>query len=481
MSYQAEKLSGNQYKITFTVPSEDFDAVMQQSYLKNRGRINVPGFRKGKAPRKLIENMYGESVFYDDAFDLIFPDLYQEAVEQDKLFPVDQPDVKVDQIGSGRELRFSVTVYVKPEVTLGNYKGLKGTRHLHPVTEDEIEQRISHDVQKLTTAEEITDRPLQEGDTANINYLGKVGGTAFEGGQADGHSLHLGSGSFIPGFEEQLAGMNIGEEKVITVTFPEQYHSEELAGKEAQFDVKVNSATHEVKPELDDDFAKDVSEYQTFAEYRAAIVKELEDQRNQKAETNLENELIQMAVDAADCDIPNAMIKRQVDRLFMNMKMQMLYQGLRMEDYLKYTNTTEDDLRERFRDDAANGVKTELVIDAIARQENLEASQEEVDEQIARYAKDAHQEFEAYKAGITESQLENFKDLAVSHKVVELIKSSAQVSIHEGEHHDEPVDVQEILESVTEAFDEESADEPEEQQKPAKKAGKKTAKKPAEG
>lgn len=483
MSYQAEKISGNQYKITFSVPSSDFDAAMQQSYMKNRGRINVPGFRKGKAPRRLIENMYGESIFYDDAFDQIFPDLYEEAVKEADLFPVDQPEVKVDQIGSAQELKFTATVYVKPDVELGGYKGLKGTRHLHPVNEEEIEHRISHDIQKMTTSKDVEGRELREGDTANIDYLGKVDGVAFDGGKGEGHDLKLGSGSFIPGFEEQLVGMKAGDEKVITVTFPEQYHAEALAGKEAQFEVKVNSASEEVKPELDDDFAQDVSEHKTFADYRAAIVRELTENRDKHAETGLENELIQKAVDAADCDIPPAMVERQIDRLFMNMKMQMMYQGLRVEDYLKYTDTTEEDLRKRFRDEAANGVKTELVLDAIAKKEGLEATDEEVDEQIARYAADAHRDLETYKAGLNENQRESFRDLALTRKVIEIIKSAAVIDVHEGDHHEDDINPGEILEAVSQALPDGDNDEASEaKEKPVKKTRKKkTEDKPEEG
>ncbi len=469
MSFKAEKISGNQYKISFEVPQADFDAAMEQSFQKNRGRINVPGFRKGKAPRRLIENMYGETIFYDDAFDLIFPDLYEEAVKAEDLFPVDQPNVSVDQIGSGQDLLFTATVYVKPDVTLGDYKGLKGTRHLHPVSEEEIEHRISHDTRKMTTTQEVEGRALESGDNANINYLGSVDGVPFEGGQADGHNLVLGSNSFIPGFEDQVIGMNVGEEKVITVTFPTEYHSEALSGKEAQFAVKVNSATYEVKPELDDDFAQDVSEHKTFADYRAAIVKELEERRDQQAEVNLENELVQKAVDAADCDIPDAMVERQIDRQMMNMKMQMAYQGLRMEDYLRYTNTTEEDLRDNVREDAKNSVKTELVIDEIAKVEKLEANEEEVEKQVERYAKEANKELEAYKAGLTDNQKESFKDIATSRKVVDLLVKNAEISLHEGEH-DDPVDMQEVLESVTEALDSEEAQEV---KAPAKKTRKK--------
>lgn len=471
MSYQAERISGNQAKIAFTVAPDIFEGAMQQAYLKNRGRINVPGFRKGKAPRKLIEAMYGESIFYDDAFDHIFPELYDEAVEKEDLFPVDQPDVKVEQIGSGKELKFSATVYVRPEVTLGSYRGLKATRHLHPVPEEEIDHRISHDVEKVTVSEEVKDRALGEGDTADIDFLGSVGGVPFEGGKGRGHKLKLGSGSFIPGFEKQVEGMRVGDTKTITVTFPAEYHEESLAGKEAQFEVKVNAATHEVKPELDDDFAQDVSEHKTFADYRAAIVKELEERRDLQAENHLEDSLVQQAVDAADCDIPEAMVNRQTDRLMQNMEMQMLYQGIRMEDYLKYTNSTQEDLRERFRQDALTGVKTDLVLDAIAKKEGVEPTPEEIDVEIARRAKEMGRDENQYREGLNDQQRENYREIARTRKTISLIKESAEISVHEGEH-DEDINAKEVLERVQDALEESEAPKT---KKPAKKAVSKDA------
>ena len=481
MNYQTEKISGNQTRINFTVPAEAFDAAMQQAYLKQRGRINVPGFRRGKAPRKLIERMYGESVFFDEAFDLIFHDAYEEAVEKDDLFPVDQPEIKLDQIGSGQELKFSATVYVKPEVTLGNYKGLKGVKHIHPVPEEEIEHRIAHDVEKVTVKEDVTDAPLKDGDTADIDFLGTLDGVPFQGGEGKGHSLKLGSNSFIPGFEEQLVGIKVGEEKTIKVTFPGNYHQESLAGREAEFLVKVNSATTDVKPALDDDFAQDVSQHQTFAEYRAAIVKELEDRRDQQAEAHLEDQLIQQAVDAADCDIPEAMVSRQTDRLMQNMQMQMLYQGIRMEDYLKYTNTTEEDLRTQHREDALNGVKMDLVIEAIGKQEGIASTQAEIDEEIEKRAKSMGSDLEKYRDSLSESQLDNFKALITSRKVVELIKGQAEISLYEGEHGH--VDAEEIISQVQDAVEEQDGTE---EAKPVKKpaaksAAKKAAKKETKG
>lgn len=479
MSYTTEKISGNQTRIHFTVPAETFDAAMQQAYLKTRGRINVPGFRKGKAPRRLIESMYGESVFYDEAFDQIFPDLYEEAVEKENLFPVDQPEMKLDQIGSGKELKFDVTVYVKPEVTLGAYKGLKGVRHLHPVPDEEIQRRIARDLEKVTTREDVKDRPLQTGDTADIDYSGSVDGIPFEGGEGKGQQLKLGSASFIPGFEEQLVGLNVGDEKTISVTFPQGYHQESLSGKEAQFSVRVNGATAEVKPELDDDFAQDVSEHLTFEAYRAAIVKELEELRDKQAETHLEDSLIQQAVDAADCDIPEAMVSRQTDRLVQNMKVQMLYQGFRMEDYLKYTGTTEEEMRGRFRQDAVNQVKTDLVIQAIGKAEKIEAAEEEVDGEIARRAQSANTEFAKYRQELSEDQLENFRDLVVSRKVIDLIKGQAEITMHEGEHDD--INAEEVLRQVQEALpeDDEGPEAEETGKKPARK--NKKNEKPQEG
>lgn len=478
MSYSIEKISGNQTRIDFTVPAETFSDAMQKAYLKTRGRINVPGFRKGKAPRKLIESMYGESVFYDEAFDAIFPELYQEAVEKENLFPVDQPEVKLDQIGTGKELKFSTTVYVKPEVTLGEYKGLRGVRHLHPVPESEIELRIARDVEKVTTREEIKDRPAQNGDIANIDYEGSVAGVPFDGGKGTNHDLTLGSGSFIPGFEEQLIGMNPGEKKVITVTFPAEYHQENLAGKQAEFEVTVNSVLAEVKPEFNDDFAQDVSEYQTYQEYREAVVRELTEQRDSHAESHLEESLIRQAVDASDCDIPEAMVGREIDRMIQNMRLRMLYQGLKLEDYLKYTNTTEEDLRGQFRQDALDYVKTDLVLEAIGRKEGIAPSEEDIQAEIRKHAESMKADFARYRDSLNENQLENFRDIVINRKVVELIKSNADVSIHEGEH-DEEVDAGEVIRQAKEALEnaeEQAAENTDDQEQPEKKPARKTRK-----
>ncbi len=482
MEFSAEKLSGNKVKISFNVPAADFDTAMQKAYLKARGRINVPGFRKGKAPRKLIESMYGESVFYDDALDLIFPDAYQEAVTKGDLHPVDRPELTgIDQVGSGKELKFAVEVFVLPDVTLGDYRKLKATKHVHDISDEQIEHRISHDVEKATTEQEVTDRPAKEGDIVRIDYLGTVDGVPFEGGKAEDQRLELGSGSFIPGFEEQVAGMSIGEEKDLNVTFPEDYHAEELNGKPAVFHVKLLGILERVKPELDDEFAADVSPYATFQEYRDSIVKELTEQRDRNAETALENDLVQQAVDQSDCDIPAAMIDDQLEDTYRNWRMRLAYQGISAEDFMRYTGQSEEQIRDMMRPEASMNVKTQLVIDAIAKQEKLEPTQEAIDREIAEHAQQMNREAEQYKESLNERQLAYYKDLAVSRMVIDLLKENAEITLHEGPAHDddEPLDVADIVEKVEEALPEQEADSAEEQaeEAPARKAARLRAKK----
>ena len=292
MSYTVEKISGNKVKLTFVESAEAFDAAMQKAYLKNRGKINVPGFRKGKAPRKLIENMYGESVFYDDAFEIVAQPAYDEALKADAIAAVDRPEVDIQQIGAGQELKFTIEVFVKPDITLGEYKGVAVEKNVQPVTEEAINARIDSDVERASTTQDVTDRPVQAQDTVNLDYAGSVDGVPFEGGTAQGQTLVIGSNTFIPGFEDQMIGMSIGEEKDLQVKFPDEYHAEELKGKDAVFHVKVNGIQAKVTPALDDDFAADVSEFDTFTEYRASLEKELTEKAQKNADIQLENELV---------------------------------------------------------------------------------------------------------------------------------------------------------------------------------------------
>ena len=428
MSYTVEKIASNKVKLSFVESAESFDAAVEKAYLKDRSKINVPGFRKGKAPRKLIENMYGEGVFYDDAFELVAQPAYEESIKAENLQVVDRPQVDVQQIGAGQELKFTLEVFVKPDVTLGEYKGVAVEKNVEKVTDEAVDARIQNDVERASTTQDVTDRAVENGDIVNLDYAGSVDGVAFEGGTAQGQSLTIGSGMFIPGFEEQMVGMNIGEERDLNVKFPEQYHAENLAGKDAVFHVKVNGIQTKVRPELDDDFAADVSEFDTFEAYKANIVADLEKNAADRAEANLEDALVQKVVDAADCDIPDAMIQDEITTMLREMEMRMMYQGIRFEDYLKYTGQTLDQVRENYKPEAANRVKTQLVLEAVAKAENIVPTDEDVDETIADQAKRMNRDVEEFKASLSEQQKEYLKETAGIKKVIDFLKANAVIT-----------------------------------------------------
>lgn len=490
MAYTATRLTSNKMKFSFDVPAETFEAATQAAYLKNRGRINVPGFRKGKAPRRLIENMYGANVFFDDAFEAIFPDIYQEAVDGEGIVPVSRPEISIDQMEAGQELKFSAEVFVRPEVTLGEYKGIKATKYMPEVSDEQINQRIEQDVRKATIQQEVTDRAVQPGDTVDMDYLGSVDGVPFDGGKDEHASLTIGSNRFIPGFEEQLVGMNIGEEKDITVTFPEQYHAENLAGKEAVFHVKLHGITQDLRPEMDDEFAADVSEFTTFAEYRDSIVKELTERRDKEADNRLEDNLIQQAVDAADMDIPDVMIDDEVNRMLRSLQNRLMYSGMTLDDFIRSSGMDASQMVEMYRPGAQQSVKRALVMEAIRKAENLEATEEDVDSEIAEYAKSIGSDPETFANSVSHDQWHVFEDQAAMRKVVNLLRDSAEVTVHEGEEPTLAVDsMVESIDAAAAIADEEPQDEQQEAaQAPeteatdapeAEAAEKPTAKKPA--
>lgn len=427
MSHTYEKLSSNKAKLTFVIPAEQFDEAMQKAYLKNRSRINVPGFRKGKAPRGLIERMYGEAVFYDDALEMLFPDAYDAAIAEYDLKPVDRPEVNVDEIGAGQDLKFTAEVFVRPDVELGQYKGLEVEITKQTVTEDDINARIEQDRQKAARTIDVEDRPVEDGDTVNLDYAGSVDGVAFAGGTAEGQTLTIGSHQFIPGFEEQMVGMAIGEEKDLNVTFPEQYHSEELAGKAAVFHVKVNGIQKTEMPELDDDFAADVSDFDTFEAYKANIVKELEERAEKNNDVTFENALVEKAVENATIDVPHAMIHEQLHYMMREMEMRMAYQGLRMEDYLKYTGQTREQLEAAYHGEAEKRVRIELTLEAIRKAEGIEPTEDEIKVQIEEQAKRMGQEVEDFEKSLTDEQRGYLADTAAVQKVVDLMKAEGKV------------------------------------------------------
>ena len=382
-----EKLEGSKVKLTIEVSAEQFEAATQKAYQKAGKRFNVPGFRKGKAPRKVIENMYGPLAFFDDAFDIVYPEAYQAAIAEQGVEPVDRPDVSIETLPEGETpLVFSLVVAVKPEVELGAYKGIEVEKRAYNVTDDEVDAAIAQLQEGVARMVDV-DRPVENGDTVNLDYSGSVDGVKFDGGTAQGQTLTIGSGQFIPGFEEQMVGMAVGEEKDIEVTFPEEYHAENLAGKKAVFAVKVNGIQVKELPTLDDEFAKDVSEYDTLEALRDAKRQELLEQAEKNAKIQKENDVVRKAVENATVEVPDAMVERQIDSFLQDMGYRLQMQGISLEDYLKYTNTEISALRDQYRADAALRVKSQLVLEAISKAEAIEATPEEIGDKVAEYAK----------------------------------------------------------------------------------------------
>ena len=480
MSHTYEKISGNKVKLTFTIPAEKFDEALQLAFLKLRKRINVPGFRKGKAPRTIIERLYGASVFFDDAFEILFPDAYRAAIDEYDLKPVDQPQIDLDEIGKGQDLKFHLEVYVRPEVTLGEYKNLEVEAELQKLTDEMVDARIEQDREKASRTIDVEDRPVQEGDTVNLDYAGSVDGVPFAGGTAQGQTLTIGSHQFIPGFEEQMVGMQLGEEKDLNVKFPDEYHAEELKGKDAVFHVKVNGIQVTEKPELDDDFAADISDFDTFKDYKESIVKELTEKIEKSNDIAIENALVEKAAENAQMDIPEAMITDQAEYLVRDMAMRMSYQGLRMEDYLKYTGQTMDGLKQMYRPEAEKRVRTELVIDAIRKAEKIEPTEEDIEKEIAEQAERMGQDVETFKKSLTDEQKEYLKDNAAIRLVLDLLKKGAKVTEKKPEKAEEKPAKKPAAKKTAKKADAEEAPAGEKpaEEKPAKKApAKKTVKK----
>lgn len=427
MTSTFEKLSSNKVKLNFTVEPEKFEEGVKKAYQKMVKKINIPGFRRGKAPMKVIEAHYGESVFYEDAFDAIFPELYQAALTEHNVDVVDRPELDVQQIGRGKELKFSVEVFVRPDVTLGEYKNLGIVKTVDEVAEDDVKAEIERARDRASRWIEVTDRAAKLDDQVNINYAGFLGEEQFAGGTAENHDLILGSGSFIPGFEDQLVGAEIGSDVDVNVTFPEQYHSEELAGKAVVFHVHVNSIREKEMPELDEDFVKEVSETaNTVDEYKAEIRERLESQAENRAETAFENEVIEKVVENAEVDIPEAMIEEQIDNMLRDMEMRMMYQGMKLDDYFKYTGQTREQVREMYKAPAEERVKTQLVVAAVMKAEEIKADEAEIDAEIAKYAEQNKKSMDEFKAMLTDGDKEYFSEIASLQKTIAFLKDHAE-------------------------------------------------------
>ena len=427
MSTTVEKIASNKVKLSFDIDSAKFNEAMGKAYLKVRNQVTIPGFRKGKAPRKMIENMYGEGVFYDEAFELIFDEVYGPAVDENKIEVVDRPEIEIQEIGAGKNLKFTCEVFVKPDVTLGEYKGVSVKKETTVVTDVEVDARVEEERNKQATEIQVEDRAVAEGDTVNLDYAGTVDGVAFAGGTAQDQTLKIGSGSFIPGFEEQMIGMNIGEEKDLQVTFPEKYHAEELAGKAAVFHVKVNSITETQLPALDDDFAKDISEFDTLEEYKADIRAKLEAQAAERDNNNFTNAVIEKVLENATVEIPEAMIERQIDSMMRDFEYRLMGNGLKLDDFLKYTGSDMKAFRENYRGQAEKSVKAHLVLEAIEKAEAIDATQEQIDKQLEAFAAQTGKTVEEFKASLSESDIEYFKADAIRDNCVKFLADNAKI------------------------------------------------------
>ena len=426
MSLQVEKLEKNMAKLTIEASAEDFEKAIQKVYLKARGKINIPGFRKGKAPRKLIEKMYGTGVFYEDAANDLIPTAYAEALKECDLEIVSRPEINVTQIEAGKPFIFTAEVAVKPEVTLGEYKGVEVEKSDVEVTEEDINKEVDKERENNSRTIDVDDRAVENGDIIKLDFDGSVDGVPFEGGKAENYTLTIGSGSFIPGFEDQLIGTKIGEEKDVTVTFPEDYHEKSLAGKEAVFKCKVNAISVKELPEADDEFASEVSEFETLAEYKEDIKKKLTEKKEKAARAKKEAQAIEKAVENATMEIPDAMIDTQVQSMMEDLARRMQSQGLSLEQYFQFTGMDVKKMHDQMKPEALKRIQNSLVLEAVAKAENIEISDEKVDEEIAKMAEAYKMEVEKLKDLIGESEKDQMKkDLAVQ-AAADLIADAAK-------------------------------------------------------
>ncbi|MBS7299182.1 MAG: trigger factor [Eubacteriales bacterium] len=427
MAVKTEQVEKNLVKVVFEVSAEDFEAAIKKVYAKNAKKYSVPGFRKGKVPRAVIEKYYTAAVFYDDAINLVLPEAYEAAIKEADLEPVARPELDVDEIVSGKPVVFTALVTTKPDVTLGDYKGLKIAKIEHTVTDEDVTREIESVQKRNARLVPVEDRAAENGDIAVIDFEGFADGVAFDGGKGEGYELELGSGSFIPGFEEQLVGKNAGDDVEVNVTFPTEYHADNLAGKDAMFKVKIHELKKKELPELDDDFASEVSEFETLDEYKNSIKERLEKDAENKTKTETENAVIEKACENAEVDIPAAMIEAQMDTMVQDFAQRLQYQGMNLEMYMKYTGSTHEAFREGFREQAEKQTKTMLVLDAICKAENVDVTDEEVNDKIAEMAKMYNMELDKLTELITDAEKENIKNDVQMGKTIDLLVNKSKI------------------------------------------------------
>ena len=425
MSFKVEQMEEkNMVKLVIESTAEEFEAGLNKAYNKDKNKISIPGFRKGKAPRKMIEQMYGAEVFYEDAANAIIPEAYATAAEESKLEIVSQPKISVVQLEKGKPFIFAAEVAVKPEVELGTYKGVEVEKADTEVTDADVEEELKKVQEQNSRTVTVEDRAVKDGDMTVIDFEGFVDGVAFEGGKGENYPLTIGSHSFIDNFEEQLIGMNIGEEKEINVTFPEEYHAEELKGKPATFKVSVKEIKEKQLPELDDDFAQDVSDFDTLAEYKDDLKKTIAERKANEAKAKKEDEAIAKIIESSKMDIPEAMVNTQVNRMLEDFAQRLQMQGLSVEQYFQYTGVTAEKIIEDMKPEAVKRIQSRLVLEAVVKAEGLTASEEEFQDELNKMAEQYKMEIEKVKEFMGEYEEKQIKEDIAIQKAVDVIVNS---------------------------------------------------------
>ncbi|MCI8352026.1 MAG: trigger factor [Clostridia bacterium] len=426
MSIKVENTENkNEVKLEFTIEATKFDEAIKKVYLKSAKYFNIPGFRKGKAPMNIVEKYYGDEIFYEDAFNEVVPEVYEKELKENNIEAVSHPDIDVKQIGKGQDLIFTAVVQTKPEVELGKYKGIELKKVEYNVTDHDIEHELGHMQEKNARLVSVEDRAVESGDITVIDFEGFVDGVAFEGGKAENHELTIGSNTFIPGFEDQIIGMKIDEEKDINVKFPEEYFSEELKGKDATFKVKLHEIKKKELPELNDEFAKDVSEFDTLDELKNSIKEKIEEENKNKAKYETEDAAVKAVCDNVTIDIPSGMIETEIDNMTKEIEQRLSYQGMKLDNYLQMIGKTQAEFRKEYEEQATTSVKSRLVLEAIIKAENIEADEEKVNEKIKQMAEMYGQKEEQLKEN--EGFVNYIKESLKNEKAVEFIVENAKI------------------------------------------------------
>lgn len=428
MKAELIKKEGNKVTLKITVDNNKFEAAVNKAYNKSKSKYNIPGFRKGKAPRIVIETQYGKGIFYNDAIEVLFPEVYPEAIKELDIDPIDNPDLDIEEISKDNGLVMVLNVEVKPEFELGNYKGIEVAKVENTVSDENVEAKLQEMVEKNARLVSVEDKALEDGDTAIIDFEGFDNGVAFDGGKGENYNLVIGSNTFIPGFEEQLVGKKAGEEVEVNVTFPEEYHSEDLAGKPVVFNVKVNDVKVKELAVLDDEFAKDTSEFDTLDELKADVRAKLEEEAKNKADAEIRNSVVEKVAENTEIEIPEVMVEHQIDNMLNELNYQLQYQGFGLQQLLEMTGRTMEELREERKEDAKKLVKSSLVLESITKAEGIEATEEEFKAELEKMASAYNMEVEKIETTLRDADKEDIKGQIKIRKTIDLLVESATIA-----------------------------------------------------